>query len=279
MAEGAEVAFDDLMVLNCWEEITDDAIYQRCTSVAVSAELAADGHVLVGHNEDWLPEDEENVFLMHATPDDEPPFLAMTYGGLLPNIGFNAQGIAQCCDSVYPDDVRGGVPRIFVSRAVLGAARLGEAIRSTLLPARAAGYNHLIADRSGELYNVEISARRFAILYGIKGYLAHTNNYHSRRMKQLEDETEDLVSSHLRVNRATRLLHNARPHNLETLKAILSDHANHPDSICRHLNPEDESPDQGKTIVALIMDLTDLEMHACWGNPCTTAFHTYHLES
>ena len=103
MAETAEVDFDDLMVLNCIEAITSDALHLGCTSLAVSSELTADGHVLVGHNEDWLPEDEENAYLIHAQPEGAPSFLAITYGGLLPNIGFNARGIAQCCDSVYPE--------------------------------------------------------------------------------------------------------------------------------------------------------------------------------
>ena len=82
-----------------------DALHlSKCTSMAVSDDCTADGHVLVAHNEDWLPEDEQDVYLVHASPDDEPSFLAMTYGGLLPNIGFNEAGIAQCCDSVYPND-------------------------------------------------------------------------------------------------------------------------------------------------------------------------------
>ncbi len=42
-------------------------------------------------------------YVILAKPNDEPPFLAMTYGGLLPNVGFNAYGIAQLIDSVYPD--------------------------------------------------------------------------------------------------------------------------------------------------------------------------------
>jgi isopenicillin-N N-acyltransferase-like protein len=234
--------------------------------------------VLVGHNEDWLPEDEENTYLVHATPDGEPPFLAITYGGLLPNIGLNRQGIAQCCDSVYPNDVRVGVPRIFVSRAVLGAARLGEAIREAIMPARAAGYNHLIAERGGELYNIEVSARLFATLYGMDGYLAHTNNYLTRRMIQVEDRTEDRIGSRVRVNRATRLLRNTPQHSVETLKSILSDHVNHPDSICGHVNPADKPLEQGKTIATIIMDLTSLEVHACRGNPCAATFHTYSLE-
>ncbi len=278
MAEAAGVAFDDLMVLNCIEAITSDALHLGCTSLALSAERTASGHVLVAHNEDWLPEDEENVYLVHASPDGEPPFLAITYGGLLPNIGFNAAGIAQCCDSVYPNDARVGIPRIFVSRKVLAASQLSEAIRSVLVRWRAAGYNHLIADKSGELYNVEVSARHFATIYGMDGYLAHTNHYLTSRMKQWEQHTEDLIGSRVRANRATRMLRATGQHTPDTIKAILSDHVNYPNSICSHSEPEDNPLDRQKTIASLIMDLTELEMHVCWGNPCTGAYHTYRLE-
>ncbi len=278
MAEAAGVEFDDLMVLNCTEAIMSDALYLGCTSIAVSGERTATGHVLVGHNEDWLPEDEVNAYLIHAKPEGEPPYLAMTYGGLLPNIGFNAAGIAQCCDSVYPDDVRVGIPRIFVSRAVLGADRLSEAIRGVLHRQRAAGYNHLIAHSSGELYNIEVSALHFATIYGMEGMLAHTNNYLTRRMKQYENSTEDLISARVRVNRATRLVRHTRQHTADSFKTILSDHVNFPNSICNHIDKVDNPLDRQKTIVSMIMDLTSLELHACWGNPCESPYHTYKLE-
>ncbi len=280
MAEGAGVNFDDLLVLNCMEGVMVDALHLRfkCTSLAVGAEHTRNGHVLVGHNEDWIPIDEDTVYLVHATPEDEPPFLAMTYGGMLPNVGFNAAGIAQCCDSVYPQDLRVGVPRVCVARAALGAPRLSIAMRKAIMNWRAAGYNHLFADRNGELYNVEASAHRFATLYGHDGYLVHTNHYLTSTMQAIEDKPEDLLISHVRYNRASRLLHNLGPHTVETLEAILSDHMNHPDSICRHVSPEDTTFGQSKTVASMIMDLTTFEMHIAWGSPCEATFHTFRLE-
>ena len=105
ISEGADVAFEDLSVINAMEAVTMDALHlTRCTSMAVNDERTADGHILIAHNEDWVPEDEDDVFIILAKPKNEPPFLAMTYGGLLPNIGLNAYGIAQLCDFVYPND-------------------------------------------------------------------------------------------------------------------------------------------------------------------------------
>jgi len=280
IADGAEVTFDDLVVLNSMEAVTIDAIHlAKCTSMAVNEARTSNGHVLVAHNEDWLPEDESDVYLVHAAPDDEPAFLAMTYGGLLPNIGFNSAGIAQCCDSVYPNDSRIGLPRVIVSRAILAAESPGEAIRRALAPQRAAGYNHLIAHESGELYNVEVSARKFAILGSENGAMVHTNHYLDYEMQRVEVDSDELISTRVRYFRAARLLEQTALHTVQTLAAIQRDHINYPNSICNHSIIEQDPLDREKTINAIVMDLTEKTMHLAWGNPCQNQYYTYYLEA
>ncbi len=280
IAEGAAVDFDDVSVLNAMEAVTIDALHlTKCTSMAVNSEMTADGHVLVAHNEDWLPEDEPNVYLLHVEPNDEPPFLAMTYGGLIPNIGFNAYGVAQCCDSVYPNDSRIGVPRLVVSRAVLACKTPGEAIRKSLIPRRAAGYNHLIAHESGELYNVEVSARQFDVLYGHDNFLAHTNHFLSPNMQSAENEPDELVATRVRYFRALRLLKMSARHTVRSLQDIQRDHVNHPSSICNHVDLESDPFDREKTINAMIFDLTARVLHISWGNPCANRYHTFYLDA
>jgi isopenicillin-N N-acyltransferase-like protein len=278
IAEGADVSFDDVVVVNALEGVVMDALHlTKCTSVAINEERSTDGHVLMAHNEDWLPEDEQDVFVLHATPDNEPAFLAMTYGALLPNIGFNEFGIAQCCDTVYPMDTRIGVPRVIASRAVLAAQTPAEAISSTLVPQRAVGYNHLIVHEGGELYSVEVSAKRFAILYGDEGALVHTNHYLSPNMQEIESEPDELINTRVRYFRALRLLRRTPLHNIKTLQSILCDHLNFPNSICNHSINDIEILDREKTINSMVIDLTAKTMHLAWGNPCQNQYHIYHL--
>jgi isopenicillin-N N-acyltransferase-like protein len=280
IAEGANVSFDDVVVLNAMEAVTMDALHlTRCTSVAVNDERTADGHVLAAHNEDWIPEDEGDVLVISAKPDQEPPFLAMTYGGLLPNVGFNAYGIAQLIDSVYPGDSRIGIPRLVVARAVLASRRISGAIGRMLIPHRAAGYNHLLVDESGEIYSIEVSARRFEILYAADGYMVHTNHYLDPKMKEVEKDPEELLSSRVRYFRASRLLRQNQQHSIKSLQAIQKDHVNIPNSICNHAIEGLDPLDREKTINALVIDLTAREMHIAWGNPCQNAYHTYHLNA
>ncbi|HUI88295.1 MAG TPA: C45 family peptidase [Anaerolineales bacterium] len=280
IAEGANVAFDDVMTLNAMEAVTTDALHlTRCTSFAVNEQRTADGHVLAAHNEDWVPEDEDDVYVVSAKPQDEPPFLAMTYGGLLCNVGFNANGIAQLIDSVYPSDSRIGIPRLVVSRAVLASRRISSAIGRTLVPHRAAGYNHMLIHESGELYSIEVSARRSEFLHGTDGYLVHTNHYLAPSMKEVESEPEELISSRVRYFRADRLLRQSQTHTIKTLQVIQKDHVNFSNSICNHAVEWTDPLDREKTINAMVIDLTAREMHICWGNPCQNAYHTYHLDA
>ncbi len=279
IAEGANVNYTELAVVNGLEAVTTDALHlTKCTSLGVNETCTADGHVLVAHNEDWLPDDEPDVYIVHMEPNDEPPIVAMSYGGLLPNVGFNAAGIAQCCDTVYPSDSRIGIPRVIVSRAVLGAKTIGQAFRHAVVPLRAAGYNHLIAHESGELYNVEVSARNFDLIYGLDGYIAHTNNYLSPKMESIENESDELIHTRVRYYRALRLLKENKKHSIKSLQAILQDHVNYPDSICNHSVFDLDPMDREKTIVSMIMDLTSRQMVVSWGNPCKNKFHTYNVD-
>jgi isopenicillin-N N-acyltransferase-like protein len=146
------------------------------------------------------------------------------------------------------------------------------------MPQRAAGYNHLIADQSGEMYNVEVSARRFAILPSEDGLIAHTNHFLDFNMQQIEDEPDELVATRVRYFRALRLLRRTTLHTVKSLQAIQRDHLNYPDSICNHAIDDINPLDREQTVNALIIDLTSRVMYLAWGNPCQNPYHTYYLE-
>jgi isopenicillin-N N-acyltransferase-like protein len=279
MADGSGVKYYDIAALNALEAVTMDALHlTKCTSMAVDNLHTTNGHVLIAHNEDWLPEDEPDVYLVQAELDDEPAWLAMTYGGLLPNIGLNEAGIAQCTDTVYPSDIRMGVPRVIASRAVLGARNPSEALRNMLIPLRAAGYNHVLAHESGELYNIEVSAKQFAVLYAENGFVAHTNHFLDKKMQTIEVEPDELISTRVRYFRASRLLAQTGKHNEDSLQRILRDHVNYPDSICNHAMDEIDPRDREKTVTSLVMDLNDRKMSVAWGSPCKNKYSAYTLK-
>jgi isopenicillin-N N-acyltransferase-like protein len=136
----------------------------------------------------------------------------------------------------------------------------------------------MLAHESGELYNVEVSARRFALQYAEEGYLVHTNHYLDYQMQLIEDEPDELISSRVRYFRALRLIRQTPMHTVETLQTIQKDHVNFEGSICNHLIEDDNPLDREKTITALLIDLTERQIHATWGNPCNNVFTTYQLK-
>jgi isopenicillin-N N-acyltransferase-like protein len=277
IAEGADVPFEEVWLLNCYEEVTESRHRSGCTSLAVRDDRTANGHVYLAHNEDWVSVDRDHVYLVRTEPDDGPAFIGMAYGPLLANIGFNEEGIGVAINSVYPTDVRVGVPRILLSRAILAARTIGEAIRACLPRGRAGGYNYLLADAHGELYSVESAAVTHAILYGEEGWLVHTNHYLSPKMQALE-QSGTYAGSHVRLNRARRLLQ-ARMGavTLEGVKILLRDHVNWPDSICGHEDPTDPPHERGQTVVSLVMDLTERAVWAAPGPPCKGEYVPYRL--
>jgi isopenicillin-N N-acyltransferase-like protein len=273
LAEGAGVSFDDILVLNSIESITADRLHLGCTSLAAGAAASADGSVLVAHNEDWYPEDLRDVFLVQAEPEGEPPFVALSYGGLLPNIGFNAAGISQCCDTVYATDVRIGIPRTIVARHVLAAATLEAAARAALHPERAAGYNHLLASADGEIVNLEASATRHEVLPAAEDLAAHTNHYVSPAMAAVEAAPEVRSHSRARRQRALQRLEDCRGEiDAGRLVEILADHDGFPHSICSHVLHESSRLDNQVTIGSVVMNLTERTLSAGWGNPCQATF-------
>jgi isopenicillin-N N-acyltransferase-like protein len=289
MAEGANVPFDALLVPNLGEELTcnDDpgaavptgaprsSPAGHCTSVAVHA----GGRVLVGHNEDWFAGDIDKNVLLRLTTPDGTRLLAMTSACLLPPTGINSHGIATSGNTLYANDHRSGVPNNFIRRHMLESRSLADARERALLPGRARGSNHLVADAAGTLWDVETSACHDVLLAGADR-LAHTNHYLSPEMAPYEISTS--VGTRRRLARALALLdaglaRGDDPH--DVLAAILTDHDGVDDgcSICSH--PDETAPvgEREATTASMIWDLTDLSVEVCAGPPCESARRLFRL--
>jgi len=267
VAEGAGVSFRDVWLLNCYEEISEEQT-PSCTSLAVRGDLTADGHVLLAHNEDWTSVDRDHVYLVRGQPDGAPPFVGLTYGPLLVNIGLNGEGIGVAIDSAYHTDGQVGVPRVVFARDILATRTLDEAVAACVPDDRAGGYHFLLAAARGGLRGVESSTVAHALLRSDKGWLAHTNHYLAPEMQLLE-QTGTYTGSRARLDRVRELLQERlREVSVESLQLLLRDHANRPDSICSHPDPTKPAHERGQTVASLVMDLTARMVWAAPGSPC-----------
>jgi isopenicillin-N N-acyltransferase-like protein len=278
IAQGSDVAFEEVWTLNCYEDLVDQLRYARgCTSLAVRDDLSANGHVLLAHNEDWLSIEADTIYLVRANQDQGPNYIGLAYGPLLVNIGFNDCGIGVAVDSVHSIDVQMGVPRIVYTRAVLNAKDLAEAIQACLLTQRAGGYHFLLADMQGELCSVETSASLHDLQQDEHGWLLHTNHYLSPKLKALERPGSH-INSRLRLERAEHILRSCPDKiSVEVLQNLLSDHASQPHAICMHADLSDPLPRRYQTLTSLVMDLNARVMWATKGPPCEGTYVAYEL--
>jgi isopenicillin-N N-acyltransferase-like protein len=282
VAEGSGLPFEELFLAVC-EELWESAAWhvsvpmapampRGCTDFAARGRATADGSTLLAHTNDLAPEAEEDLVILKVRAGDEPEFLGVSVGGLAYSAGFNAAGISMTGNAVSCSDIRPGVPRLLIARAILAAHRLGEAMDACLLPLRASNYNNVIADANGEVYSMEGSATDCEPIYIRENIMAHANHYVSLPMRKFEENRNYIGGSILRHNRAMRLLReNYGQLSPEVFQKLLADHVNYPASICKH--------DGGSvTVFSIIINLNELRAWIGRGFPCQTTYFEHHLE-
>ncbi|MFH1636479.1 MAG: C45 family peptidase [Chloroflexota bacterium] len=270
-AEGAEAPFDEIFLSMC-EELWEPAAWQRgCTDMAARGRATLDGSTLIAHTNDLLPESEANLVILKIQAGDEPEILGVSSGGVGISAGFNAAKISLTGNQLDNNDIRPGVPRLLVVRAILAARHLSEAMDHCLLPQRASSYNNVIADASGEVYCMEGSATDCEPIYIEDDILAHANHYLSPAMRRFEADRNSISNSVLRYNRATRLLReNYGQLTPELFQKLLADHAGYPTSICKH----------GLETVTVFSIIIQLEKLRAWigrGRACETEYVEYQI--
>jgi isopenicillin-N N-acyltransferase-like protein len=288
VAEGSGLPFEELFLQVC-EELWEPAAWhvsvsmvpsippapvepRGCTDFAARGRATVDGSTLLAHNNDLSPEAEQDLVILKVQAGDEPEFLGVSAGGLAYSAGFNAAGISMTGNAVSCSDIRPGVPRLLIARAILAARRLGEAMDACLLPLRASNYNNIIAEPNGEIYSMEGSATDCEPIYIRDNIMAHANHYASFPMRKFEANRNYIGGSIIRHNRALRLLReNYGRLSPEVFQRLLADHADYPASICKH--------DGGSvTVFSIIINLSELCAWIGRGFPCQTTYFEHRLE-
>ncbi len=195
-------------------------------------------------------------------------FVGYTYSGLLPAVGMNDAGIAQSCDSLWPDDFRIGVPRMFVARAILEAGSIEEAATIAQMPGRAGGYAHVFADSGGRTAWMETTATRGHLEWGDR-WSAHTNHYLHPALALRQNQANP-ASEH-RLETLNRLVAGGRP-GLPLVKRVLAEHGHHGRRVCRHRSRRSGRRPPFGTIGSVIMNLGRGEALISTNYPCQDEF-------
>ncbi len=289
LATGAALPFEEMFLGVC-EELWEAAAWngrsastsqdkvgeglerkKGCTDMAARGKATRDGSTLLAHTNDLPPKAEQDLLILQVQASDEPEFLGVSPGGLAYSAGFNAAGIALTGNEVSCNDIRPGVPRLLIVRAILAARRLEEALDACLHPQRASSYNNIIADANGEVYSMEGSATDCEPIYIHGDILAHANHYITPAMRRFEADPSDIGGSVIRHNRAWRLLkENYGRLCPELMQRLLADHVNYPGSICKHGLTT-------ATVFSLIINPSERRAWIGRGRPCQTTYREYSL--
>lgn len=249
MAAGAGITSGEAALLNCLEEVwpAPSGAPEACTSMI-------SGRYFM-HAEQWYAAHSE-IAVVIAAPDRGPGFVSPTCAGFLPAVGFSAAGFAQGIDSLRAADDRIGAPRVFLSRAALGAPSIEAAISAACTGGRAGGYAHVLASGDRSL-TVETSATNISV---VEGAAAHTNHYLSGSSPAGRGSSG---GSKARLARARELLAEGPPESLEDCARLLSDHDS-PESICLH----ESGAGASGTVFGMACDLLTGRMLVSDGPPC-----------
>jgi len=273
MATGACVDLEDLLVLNARSSLVYN-LPDDCTSVALVSPENDRCDVL---GQTWDNMVNLKPVLLRVSAPGAPTAMTLTEAGTLAKIGFNEAGIGVCVNGLgrpgNPEE--GSVPLFVFLRQLLTTRSLKEAQELVLTHHRDAPHNFLIASRDDGAVNIETLYSEAEILAAQSDAVFHTNHLLDTRLRE-SDTTELSTNSVRRLSRTAELLAKGRTEarTPERLMALLSDHADDADSICRHRSL---TGDGFETITkhAVVMDFLAAEVRISDGPPCHSTVDTY----
>lgn len=253
--------------------------HPECTAVAVAPPASASGHVYVAQNWDWYAALAGTTVLWVLRRDDGPDVLTFAEAGLVGKIGVNSAGLGMAVNLLTSDADHPGpaAPMHVILRHVLNETRsVAEAIALLAATPRCTSCNHLLADRSGALADVEATPAGQGVLRSPDGVLTHTNHCADAALTTRDRLARESPETLARGARAATLAA-GRSIDESDLHALLRDHATAPGSICLHVQPDLPPGEQQESVASLIIDLTAGTLDIADGPPCTSPYRRLSL--
>lgn len=272
-ADAAGVSLADLMLLQVRNQFTNEP-ESGCTSMAV---VRSNDGTVVAQNWDNDPALDEFTVVLTRRPIGKPALMTLTQAGLIAYIGFNAAGIGACLNTLPAPSREIGVPHYFTLRGIYESDSLDGAVNAVKKAERAIPANIMLATPQGPA-DLEVTVDNVHVLRDEStGRVTHTNHCQHPDLVAINNNFPELIQSQPRKQRVDKLLQQAGESlDVDEIKHILSDHENHPKSICRHPN---DDPDTGfwQTTFSVIIEPQAKQMHVTRGTPCEHPYETYRM--
>ena len=249
-----------------------------CTAFALAPSATTTKHLLMGQNWDWIPQVAGAVLRTeHARG---PATLAFTEAGIVGGkIGLNSAGLGLAINGMTTlDDDWATLLKPFHVRCyeILRQENFEAAKRVVTEEARACTANFLIARAPNRMVNLEAAPERVNALRASQNLLVHANHFADpERMREAPSERRE-YSCH-REARLHALLSRRQPLSVTQIKEALRDHDGHPNSVCRHEDPDYGPEEHYITVTSVLMDLDTKTMWLSDGPPCENAYEEVRL--
>jgi isopenicillin-N N-acyltransferase-like protein len=282
-AEGAGVAFEDILAINTRTEVMygfSGRMAAECTAFGARGSATENGEVLIGQNWDWLPPSSESAIVLEMEIPGRASFVTFVEAGLLAKVGFNDAGIGLVANLLLTDEDRGepGVPFHAVLRNVLAARSFEEAVGAVTRARRASSGNYLIAGVDGDLADLEARPGGPDAVHRIdptRDRVLHANTFCGPIGSASDRGIDALPDSPRRTARIEQLLdqHHGRL-DAGVAGEMLRDHDGAPSSICRHADESLHPLERIMTIGSMVVELTASRMNLALGAPCEHGYET-----
>ena len=162
---------------------------------------------------------------------------------------------------------------------MLDSQKFSEAVQTFLKAKRSVSYNIMVAGE-GIAVDLEAHPEDVSLIYPSGQVLAHTNHFIGKRSYCVKDKfLLDEPSSINRYMKSLDMMMSVKKHSLDTVKNVLTDHYDHPTSICYHSTPEQNQDYQEETISSIIMVPEKRLFMATYGPPCSNEYYTIPFEN
>ena len=271
IAAGSGFDFDDILVLNCRSEILF-AVPDGCSVIAAVPEMTANGHTLLAQTWDWTENSLDTIVALKIKQDPLPSMVIFTEAGIIGGKGINSKGLGVTLNATSTGKGRVGVPLHILYRGILNQKSFSEAVEVVTKAQRAGCGCFNVASSDGLAGSIEFTPETFDVLMCEDRPLCHTNHYLSPLIR-----AEDLkfISTHahtlVRLNVIRRRTMLAGKLDLPKIEAILKDHTNYPNSVCKHADPAIPEYNRTMTVYTVLMDLDEGIVDFYPGNTCEVA--------
>lgn len=286
IAEGAGIAFSEVMVLNSRyellkftkgrEPIAPAPEDGECTTYVVEPAASATGELFIGQNWDKEPFTAENLYVIHIDECNGTRIMALTEPAQLVRSGMNNHGMALACSTILSTKDYSGIaiPTNFMRRRLLQCKNLSEADALIADFKPCCSLNYTVGNsKDGTGHIFETTPGGTFAMYPTKGVVTHGNDLVSDPRLDRFLPADSYSPRHFRGQRLQQLL-NARIGEItpEVIMECLKDHYGYPASVCNH-----NEKDSIVTIASTVYCPERGYGYIAWRNPCENDYHVYEV--